>query len=297
MPLPEHLATASFTTRTARQAGLGRGRLRGADLERPFRGVRTPTSIDLDLRELCLALSSRVPPSAFICGLTAAKLYEMPLPWRLETSIDVHVAVPAPATAPVGRGIRGHSYRVVDREIAMVDGLRVSTPERAWCELSVLLSLDELIAAGDHIIHKKHGVSNYPDLADQVDRFPARRAKAIRLEALREIDDGAESAQETRLRLVLARAGIDGLVTQRWITTSRGHRYRADIAVPDRKTVIEYQSSFHDSDSRRRDDMTRRSRLEADRWTVIEINADDLRDPLELVARVRRLLGPRVASS
>ena len=39
--------------------------------------------------------------------------------------------------------------------------------------------------------------------------------------------------------------------------------------------------------------MTRRSRLEAQGWYVMEINADDLGDPVELVARIRSVLARR----
>ena len=34
-------------------------------------------------------------------------------------------------------------------------------------------------------------------------------------------------------------------------------------------------------------DMTRRTRLESTGWRVMEINWDDLKDPIELVARIR----------
>ena len=39
--------------------------------------------------------------------------------------------------------------------------------------------------------------------------------------------------------------------------------------------------------------MTRRSRLEAQGWYVMEINADDLGDPVEIVARIRSVLARR----
>ncbi len=74
------------------------------------------------------------------------------------------------------------------------------------------------------------------------------------------------------------------------ITTTDGFRYRADIAFPACTTIIEYQSGLHDSPDSFRKDMTRVSRLEADGWRVMQVNADDLRDPRELVARVRRVL-------
>jgi hypothetical protein len=39
--------------------------------------------------------------------------------------------------------------------------------------------------------------------------------------------------------------------------------------------------------------MTRRSRLEADGWFMIEVNANDLRDAPELLQRIRRVLASR----
>ena len=39
--------------------------------------------------------------------------------------------------------------------------------------------------------------------------------------------------------------------------------------------------------------MTRISRREADGWVVIQVNSDDLRNPVELVDRIRRVLSAR----
>ena len=57
--------------------------------------------------------------------------------------------------------------------------------------------------------------------------------------------------------------------------------------------VIEYQSRFHEAPVDFRTDMTRISRLEADGWVVIQVNADDLDDPGELLARISRVLASR----
>lgn len=214
----------------------------------------------------------------------------MPLPRRLENETALHVAVPAPATAPVGKGIRGHSYRVVDRELSSIGGVQLSNPARAWCELSGVLTLDELIIAGDHILLKERKLSSFVELVDQASRFPAPRGRALRALALPDMTDTSESPQETRLRLIVKRAGIPGLVANLAIRTSGGFDYRGDIVFPRRKLIIEYQSGFHDSPRKRREDMTRRSRLEADGWTVMEVNSDDLKDAFELCARIRLFL-------
>lgn len=277
----------------AREAGIQRGRLRGRDLEHPFHGVHVPLTVDLEVTALCAALVTRVPTNAFFCGPTAAALYGIPLPRRIERAYTTHVAVPAPATAPVGRGISGHSFRVADGEVRMLDGLRVSTPARTWCELSAVLSLDELIAAGDYLIHYERRLTSRAQLGELVLRFPARQGRVSRVAALSELHDRSESPRETDLRLLCTRAGLPGLSVNMKIRTSGGFDYRADLAFARSKVIVEYQSRFHDSADRQVKDRTRRSRLQADGWLVLEVSSEDLRRPDELLARIMRAVADR----
>ncbi len=293
VPLPQPLDSTPFTTRSARDVGIHRGRLRGPDLEHPFHGVYVPSVVQLDVEELCAALATRVSADAFFCGPTAAMLYGIPLPRRLELEYTTHVAVPAPATAPVGRGVTGHSYRIVDNELTKLNGLRVTTPARTWCELSLALTLDELIAAGDYLIHHERRMSSRNDLADMLRQYPDRRGRPTRIAALLELDDRSESPRETHLRLIVTRARMEGLRVNYKIRTSGGFDYRADLAFPGAKVVVEYQSRFHDSADRQVKDRTRRSRLQADGWVVIEVSSEDLRHPEELLARIRRTVAAR----
>jgi very-short-patch-repair endonuclease len=293
VPLPQPLDSTPFTPRAARAVGINRGRLRGRDLDHPFQGVYVPAAVELGVHELCSALATRVRDDAFFCGPTAAMLYGIPLPLRVELDYTTHVAVPAPATAPVGRGIAGHSYRIVDSELTSLNGLRLTTPARTWCELSLTLTLDELIAAGDHLIFHERRMSSRTDLAEMVRRYPAPRGRASRSAALLEVHDRAESPRETRLRLICTRARLDGLRVNFEVRTSGGFFYRADLAFPGAKVIVEYQSRFHDSPDRQVSDRTRRSRLQADGWLVIEVSSEDLRYPEELLMRIRRTVAAR----
>lgn len=72
-------------------------------------------------------------------------------------------------------------------------------------------------------------------------------------------------------------------------------RYRADLAFPWPKVLIEYHSDYHSDPDNFRADMTRRARLEPDGWIVMLINVNDLRDPDELIARIRTVLASRVS--
>jgi very-short-patch-repair endonuclease len=231
-----------------------------------------------------------MPAEAFFCGITAAQIMGVPLPFRLERESVVHVAVPASRRAPQGRGVRGHAVTWSPFEIRDWDGLRVSAPARLWCELAATLSISDLAAAGDHLIHWRLPLTTRAELEDAVDRLRGRRGFRTMQAALPLLDDRAESPQESRLRVIALLGGLSGLVANLPIRTASGHSYRADLAFPAHKVIIEYQSEWHDNPSAFRRDMTRISRLETDGWHVMQVNADDLNDPAELVARIRSFL-------
>jgi very-short-patch-repair endonuclease len=272
---------------------MGRHRLRGRDLVRPFRGVYAAESGELGVPDLCRILQARLPGHAFFCGPTAAQVMRIPLPPQHERSRILHVGVPVGSTAPTGKGIRGHSVHVDAADIRRWGGLRVTSPARTWCALGAILTVPELVAAGDYLIHWESPLASRPELVAAVERHGRHAGARILRESLPLLDERSESPKESELRVILVQAGLEDLVANLPITTSDGYRYRADLAFPRRKTIVEYQSRFHDPAANFRADMTRISRLEADGWVVIQVNNDDLADPEELVRRVRRVLASR----
>jgi very-short-patch-repair endonuclease len=293
IPLPSALAGRPFTARQGVAAGLGPHRLRGGDLQRPFHGVILPANIEPDFMMLCRSLAGRLPDNAFFCGIAAAKILYIPLPYRHENSRIVDVGVPAPAFPPSGRGIRGHMLRLDPASIRRWDGVSITSPEQTWCDLGGLMSIPELVAAGDYLIHWRSPLASVDSLSAAVS-MRTRQRGVIRLRAALElVNDRSESPQESKLRVILTGARLPGLSVNFPITTSGGYRYRADLAFPERKLVIEYQSAFHENPASFRDDMTRISRLEADEWKVMQVNKEDIAAPVELVARIRRTLAGR----
>jgi very-short-patch-repair endonuclease len=167
--------------------------------------------------------------------------------------------------------------------------LRITGPEQTWCDLAPLLSLTELIAAGDYLVHRENPLTSRAALAELI-RTRTRHRGIVRLrEAVGRLSDRSESPRESALRVLLEDSGLPGLAVNYSIRTSGGYNYRADLAFPNRKLIIEYQSSFHETPERFRADMTRTSRLEADEFKVIQVNKDDMLNPVELVNRVRRV--------
>jgi very-short-patch-repair endonuclease len=291
--LPQHLTTAPFTQRAGIESGLGAKRLRGRDLQRPFRGVRTAAGPELTVWERAEALRLNLPPVAFFCSVTAALLLGAPLPARLERDPRLHVAVPAPRRAPSGRGVVGHQVHLMGADVRCWRGLPVSAPERLWCELARDLSLEDLVAVGDYLISRSHPLTSRERLADAAARYPGRRGLRAVRRALELVDGRSESRKESVLRVILEEGGLHGFLPNPWTTTSGGYHYRLDLALPALKIAIEYQSDYHRAPEQFRADMTRISRLQADGWEVIQVNADDLRDRHELLRRIRRVIAQR----
>lgn len=281
-----------FTTRRAVASGVSLDILRRRSLSRPFHGVRA-TVAPVDLLDRCRAYQEWMPEHAFFCSVTAALLMGAPLPRRLERDPRLHVAVPAPAHPPEGRGVVGHRVTLAADDVGRWCGLRVSSPERVWCELASVLTLPDLVAVGDYLIHHRQPFTTQPRLRNALAAYSGRRGRRALRAAIELLSDRAESRRESLLRVIIVQASIPGLAVNFPIVTSGGFSYRADLAFPGRKVLVEYQSEYHRDEAQRRRDMTRRSRLEADGWFVIEVNADDLRDAAELAQRIRRVLAAR----
>lgn len=291
IPLPEGLGTGPFTTRTAAEHGIGEGRLRGPDLARPFHGIRSPTTAT-SLPDRARALQLRLPEAGFFCGVTAAVIIGIPLPTRLRRPQGLHVGMPSPVRACKSAGAIGHKLQLRDGDLRDWLGLRVTTAARTWCDLASVLDVEDLVAAGDYVIHREHPLASRAELGNAAARHPARRRRGLLREALGLLDDHAESPPESIIRVTVVRAGIQGMRANFPITDARGRVFaRADLCFPAHRVIFEYQGDYHRSEPDRwRKDRTRAARLAAAGWHVVEIAADELIDRRMLLRIIRDTL-------
>lgn len=295
IPLPPSLENRPFTRAQALAVGLGSNRVNGPDLARPFHGVRVALQHPLSLEERCRAFAVRMPKHAFFSSATAALLTGVPLPLALQESLLLHVAVPWPARATSARGVRGHSVQLMGGDWHEVSGLRRSAPTRLWCELAAVLTLRELVAAGDYLIHWELPFCLIDDLAEAVDRYPGRVGGMKLRAALPLLSDRSESWRESILRVLLIEGGITGLAVNLRVTV-RGMKFRLDLALPAYKIALEYQGGYHNDVTQWRKDMTKREVLATDGWVTMHFNADDLVGR-ELVERVNIVIASRTAAA
>lgn len=272
--------------RKATAEGVTNNRLLARDLDRSVWGVRDPnTSTDLWAR--CTRFAARLDKDVVFSHSTAGLLFGAPLPLQLEKDTSLNVSVRAPARAPHADGLKGHALALHDDEVATRSGLRTTSAARTWCDLASQLDLLNLVAAGDHLINRGAPATTVSQLELCLDRHPLLRGSALARQALGYLDGAAESRPESMVRVILSLGSLPALTVNRsLVVTVNGSFVRPDFEFTQYKTIVEYQGDYHRTPAQWRKDMTRRSRLEAAGWTVIEINADDLKDLNELIERV-----------
>jgi hypothetical protein len=252
--------------------------------------VRTPDTPSKYLERVG-AYAQRMLPGEFFCGLSAAAILGLPLPPGLADRFGVEVGVPWPGRGHRTEGVTGRKLQIDEDDLTLVGDLPVTKVSRTWCDLAVRVGLPDLVAAGDYIIGAPHPIATRTDLDDARKRHKGRRGRGKLVEAFHLLDDNAWSPAESIVRVALVRAGITGFVPNYPIADAQGTVWAyGDITFPDRRVIIEYQGDYHRDADQYRKDRTRIARLIADGWHVLEIAADQLRDPVELVRLVRLVL-------
>lgn len=129
------------------------------------------------------------------------------------------------------------------------------------------------------------------DVVAMADRHPGTRG-IRRLRAACELaDGGAESPQETRVRLLLIGAGLPRPETQVEFRNLHTRRIRVDMGWREWKVAVEYDGIQHWADPQQRAwDIERIALLEAAGWIMIRISAAMLARPQLIVERVRTTL-------
>ncbi len=177
-------------------------------------------------------------------------------------------------------GIIAHAGEVPDDEVCFSRGIRCTTVQRTAYDLGRRLPFTEGLIRIDALLNAT-GVSPR-EVADIAVRYPgARNIRRLR-GVLALVDAGAESPQESRVRLILLRGGLPRPVTQ-----IRVGRRRIDMGWPQWKVGVEYDGSQHWNDPRQHYDDIGRQEFFAHRgWRIVRVVAEHVRrNPPGIVAR------------
>lgn len=269
-PLPPRIAAQPFHVAEAKAVGVGEGRLRGPDLDRPFHGVRSAQSEPVlskapsnshdaerkrQLDRVLTRCREYLPVlivGQFFSHTTAARLFGCPLPADSYNDI-VHVSTLSPLRAPRGNGVKGHAIQTPRSGVSHRYGLPSSDAASTWVALSTMLSLDELVVAADHLLVDPYLLDlgdprPYVTLEELKRALASSRGRGSRVatSALLLARVGAESRMETLLRLLLQRSGLPEPELNPEVYSDAGNWLgRVDLFYPRYRTIVEYDGDGH----------------------------------------------------
>lgn len=294
--LPVAIRARAFSTREGSMGGLTAKRMRGADLEQPFVGIRVPRGSDLPDPWVVDAYSRRMSADDFFSHASAAQLHDLPLPTWLARARTVHVSTESQEHRDRVRGVVGHHVRLDSIRTVVVRGLRVTSPVDTWCQLATMLTVDDLITMGDALVRRKRPLATMLDLRVGVARYAGRRGARKLREALDLVRPGVDSPRETALRLLLVRAGLPEPAVNGEIMDRFGVKIASgDLVYRQFRVLVEYDGEQHRSDEKQYHlDVDRLDAIMEENWRVVRINKSHLRfRPATAIRKVETALRDR----
>lgn len=218
-----------------------------------------------------------------VAGLAAAALHGSD--W---VDADTDVELIYPNTNPPS-GIRTRNERIADVEITRSCGVLATTTARTAFDLGrhlprsdALGRLDALKRATAFSDRKVDGVSQ---------RYPGARGLRQLGELLPLVDGGAESLQESWLRLLLLDDGLPRPTTQIAVAAGGYLIGILDMGWKEYKVAVEYDGDQHRWDRKRYvHDQKRARKFERAGWIVIRVIKEDRPRPNDILARAREAL-------
>jgi very-short-patch-repair endonuclease len=263
--------------------------LRSSAWRRLYRGVYADAALPDTFGLRVSGAALLVPAAAAFSGRTAAFLHGAET--LADVRMPVEISVPAGVRfGPVTGLIVRHAV-LPDGDVTRVRDRRCTTRIRTALDIARTGSLSEAVVALD-VLLARH-IVEAGELREAAAALAPRRGCRKALKAVGLADGRAESPPESRLRVLLAEAGLPA-VPQFTVRGSDGaFAARVDLAYPAQRVAVEYDGYWHAEGGQFSKDRQRLNRLAAAGWTVVHVTASDLRDPAALVAQIRALLRAR----
>jgi hypothetical protein len=188
-------------------------------------------------------------------------------------------------------GIVLHSDKLADDEVCVANGVPATTPARTAFDLGRRRGLTTAVIRLDALMQATN--LKPVDVHELVDLHRGARGIMQLRQAIGLSDDGAESPQETRTRLILTAAGLRPKRTQIEVFDRFGEFvHRIDMGWDDWLVGVEYDGAQHWTDPDvRSNDIETQARLEELGWRIIRVGAEMVRfRPSTIVARARSAL-------
>jgi hypothetical protein len=237
-------------------------------------------------RAVHAVMSSFRPGSVVVSHQSALVLHELSL-WGVDLD-EVHVNRMDERKGRVRAGVREHGGKMSPIDLTEVDGLRVSTAQRAVFELACNCAFEPAVVAVDAALRRNLiSEKEQARLLEVTEFWPggpmARAALAFGTRL-------SESVGESRLRVLIHEQGLPAPVPQYTFNDAAGFVARVDFYFPGQRTVLEFDGLVKYAEGsaevlireKRREDRLRALGLE-----VVRITWSDLAHPESVATRLR----------
>lgn len=188
-------------------------------------------------------------------------------------------------------GIVIHAGIIADDEQQVSRGMTCTTPARTAYDLGRRLTGETAIIRIDALMNAtKVSVAQVRSITE---RYPGARGIRQLRTTFDLVDGGAESPQETRLRLLLVESGLPRPVTQIPVKNDYGKVVRRiDMGYPEWKVGVEYDGEQHFTNpDDYANDIERLEFLASKGWIIVRVSARQLRyERPQIMSRVRKAL-------
>lgn len=204
------------------------------------------------------------------------------VPRSVDPDLPVHVSVPSYLPRPVGSGVVGHRFDPAVDDVVLLEGLRITSPWRTWCDLAAAGAEDtDLVILADALRRRHPGVG-LRRLSERLDAWGSGRGARSLRRALARSRDAVDSPMETRLRLLFVGARLPEPEVNEWVRLDDGTPiHKPDLSWPKWRVAADYDGVHHaardvegdvragrGSDWRQRQDTSRRDLMEDARWRL-----------------------------
>ena len=276
--IPAALTGGPFTLQEALAAGLSGSALRSSAWRRVARGLYVHSSVPDDPVVILGGVRRLLPEGAVFAGRSAAALQGVRVPY----GDPIQVIAPGASGASRGAFVNLSRADLDPGDVLCHCGVPATSLPRAALDICRETPLVEAVALLDEMLHDGFVA---PDLlTEAVERWRGKHGIDRLRSAARLADGRSESPMETRLRLLLIRAGLPRPEVQADIHDAQGRFIaRVDLFYPDVRLCIEYDGANHRD--RLEEDDRRQNRILAANYGLLRYTAADFRGDQRRIAQ------------
>lgn len=290
----ESLILRPFSASEAKARGLSVADLRIEDVRQISRGIFIPDAGPPVLASLVRAHLDH-NPDAWASHRTAGALDGLWMPPWVDDHSCIHLSKPSHLPRVRRPGVVGHRVRILEGEMVVREGIRLTSRGRTWLDLGHELSVAALVALGDQLIRiprpefegRSVPYETKASLARLLRAHPKVKGVGKCKEALIDMRVGSDSVPETMLRLSLVAHGFPDPQLQIKLNPDDPKSLTVDLGYARERIGIHYEGAHHQEPEQRLSDARRDTAFRRSGWSLVHAGAEDLQDDF---ARVRREL-------